>query len=733
MIKKITSIKNVGKFKHFSETDDSISFKENTFIFAKNTQGKSTLTAILKSLATNNPKYILKRKTFNSSDQNIVIVMDHNYIFNTSWNNNYNKIKTFDSEYILENVYSNDLIDEEKQEKIASIVLGQKGLDLEKVWQDVKVQITDNANRKSEISRIYSSTFNKNTLVFSDFLKLQLQSKIDISTDIKKGKDKLESYSNQEEISSTLEKINNEIDKFSLDKTELNKTLEMDQEIVNRHFLNHLKTSYGAINFISSGVQIMKDNKCPFCSQDMLASEPAKLLKAYSILFSQNYKNIKESLRRTLSFLNGWEFEKDTLTFSSKLVDLGLDININTEINNISEQKKKLNEELIKKNEDLTYQINFESMEKIESDLKLLKIEIDKYITVYAKSFKTEDVSLLKLNISKLETQEKRHQKVWKDLCDEYLDLENKYKDDLKPKEEVAFKEKNEYANNILSQYQSAINDILDKLGADFELTSFSIPVNRVDKIKLFSIKFKGYENEISLTDSDLGYSIKNTLSDSDRRLLAFAFFVADIKNTVNLSDYIIVLDDPMSSYDIDRKRFTIKVLRDELLNIHDEKPLQLIILTHEENFFKLLYEYFKENETFLTIKYSKEDDTSKITPCDISDEFLKHDHYKKLDYYKKCLNGNIENIDLSGMRIVLEEVIKINHYLLMDKSIVESGAIINWYKENCGNKEINQKINDIFPHLSHHTQSNDVAETIYSEEDKKGIVKDFINLLPTI
>ena len=372
-------------------------------------------------------------------------------------------------------------------------------------------------------------------------------------------------------------------------------------------------------------------------------------------------------------------------------------------------------------------------MEKIKDGLKRLKNEIEKDITVYSRSFKIEEISQLKLNISQLEIQEKRYQKVWEDLCNEYIDLENKYKNDFKPKEKVAFKIKNEYANNILSQYQSAINNILDKLGADFELTSFTIPRNRIEKIKLFSIKFKGYENEIALTDSGLGYNIINTLSDSDRRLLAFAFFVVDIKNTENLSDHIIVLDDPMSSYDIDRKRLTVKVLRDELSNGQNEKPQQLIILTHEENFFKLLHEYFRENKTFLAIKYSKEDDTSKIVPCDIDEDFLKQEHYKKLEYYEKCSNGNIENIDLSDMRIILEEVIKINHYLLMGKSIMESGGMVNWYKENRGNEKINQKIDDILPHLSHHTQSNDIAETVYSEEDKKGIVKDFIKLLPTI
>ena len=727
MIKKIKTIKNVGKFKHFSETDDAISFGKNTFIFAKNTQGKSTLGAILKSLTTNNPDYIVGRKTFNSTVQNVAIEIDSDYVFNTAWNKNY-KIKIFDSDYILENVYSNDLINEDKQERIASLILGEKGKELEKAWQDARLAISVNAQREREISAIYSSTFDKTVEDFSDFLKLK--DKKDISNEIKSAKNKLDSFNNQEEISSVLQDISDKIDEFSLDKTELDKTLQLDQKIINDHLSEHLKTSEGAINFISSGLNIMKDSKCPFCSQDIVSGEPAKLLEAYNVLFSENYKTIKKSLREAVSFLNNWEFEKNVLTYFSKLGELGLNTDFGARVESASAQRKNLMDELNKKNSDLTYEINFETFEEIKNVLLALKDEIEKLKTIYGRSFSESDLANLKVEIAKLEIQEKRFKKTWIDLSDEYTDLEKKYEEDLKPKEELTFKAKNDYANGILSEYQTAINDILSKLGADFELTSFSFPENRIEKIKLFKIKFNGYGNEVSLTDSGAGYSIKNTLSDSDKRLLAFAFFVVDIKNTKDLSDYIVVLDDPMSSFDIDRKRQTIMVLRDELFNVDHDKPQQLIVLTHESNFFTLLDEYFTDDKKFLSIKYSKEDDTSKIVPCDIDDEFLKQAHYKKLEYYEKCASGEIEDINLSDMRVVLEEAIKSKNYLKIDKSVISSGSIINWYKENVGTDEINQKIDDIFPNLSHHTQSDGVSETVYEEGEKRAFVVDFLNLL---
>ncbi|TRZ81434.1 hypothetical protein D4R86_02535 [bacterium] len=277
------------------------------------------------------------------------------------------------------------------------------------------------------------------------------------------------------------------------------------------------------------------------------------------------------------------------------------------------------------------------------------------------------------------------------------------------------------------------MNKILGGLGADFELTDFLIPQNRRETIKLFGLKFSNTEEKIPLINSNSGYHLKNTLSDSDKRLLAFAFFVVDIRNTENLSEYIIVLDDPMSSFDIDRKRHTIKILRDELYNRNDGKPQQLIVLTHEPKFFTLLDKFFGEDKTFLRIKYFINDNTSKIIPCDINEEFLKEEYYKKLDYYKKCLDGKIEKINLSNIRIILEELIKIKYYLDIDKTVINNGSIVSWYKENRGSLDINNKISDIEPHMSHHTQSNGISEEDIEESEKLGIVIDFLDLIKKI
>ena len=154
MIKKIINIKNVGRFSNFCGRSDELSFSKHTFIFGKNTQGKSTFTAILRSLSSGNSDFIIGRKTFDTTtDQNVVIETDDGQkIFNgTIWNSALD-IKIFDSLYITENIYSDDYLDENKQNKIATIILGKEGKRLEKEYKDSKQKLDENSKAKTDIT-----------------------------------------------------------------------------------------------------------------------------------------------------------------------------------------------------------------------------------------------------------------------------------------------------------------------------------------------------------------------------------------------------------------------------------------------------------------------------------------------------------------------------------------------------------------------------------------------------
>ena len=67
MIKKAKKLKNVGKFYDFSAQENALDWRKNTFVFAPNAYGKSTLVNVLSSLRDNDPKLIRARKTLGTS------------------------------------------------------------------------------------------------------------------------------------------------------------------------------------------------------------------------------------------------------------------------------------------------------------------------------------------------------------------------------------------------------------------------------------------------------------------------------------------------------------------------------------------------------------------------------------------------------------------------------------------------------------------------------------------
>src|SRR3989344_7805441 len=100
MLKRIQQIQNIGKFANCNAA--GCEFGNQTIIFGYNTRGKSTLTAILRSLQTGNNSILIGRKTFGATaSQKIEIDFDENstntkYVFqNQAWNKKNQNILIF--------------------------------------------------------------------------------------------------------------------------------------------------------------------------------------------------------------------------------------------------------------------------------------------------------------------------------------------------------------------------------------------------------------------------------------------------------------------------------------------------------------------------------------------------------------------------------------------------------------------------------------------------------------
>jgi wobble nucleotide-excising tRNase len=122
-------------------------------------------------------------------------------------------------------------------------------------------------------------------------------------------------------------------------------------------------------------------------------------------------------------------------------------------------------------------------------------------------------------------------------------------------------------------------------------------------------------------------------LSQGDKSALAFAFFLARLENDPTLSEQTIVFDDPLSSLDSCRRRYTRKKIA-ELA----QKAAQLILLTHEEATVAEVADLLTESECCL-LHFKEQSDFSVILSTSVK-ELTASEYVKCFDRMQHFLFG---------------------------------------------------------------------------------------------
>lgn len=128
-----------------------------------------------------------------------------------------------------------------------------------------------------------------------------------------------------------------------------------------------------------------------------------------------------------------------------------------------------------------------------------------------------------------------------------------------------------------LTEYQARINEWLETFGAPFSITKMGHNYSGGGPPKTeYSLKIRS--TTVPLAGGPPSFA--TTLSDGEKRTLAFAFFIAQVFANPELATSTIVLDDPMSSFDDDRQTATIDAIR----RLSQEAD-QVIVLAHDYRF----------------------------------------------------------------------------------------------------------------------------------------------------
>lgn len=397
---------------------------------------------------------------------------------------------------------------------------------------------------------------------------------------------------------SLLDRINNinEILSFSEDKTKL--------DFVKQYLDNF---DLEEKNWKIKGAILLKNNKCPFCEQNIDNNSIVQMYKDY----------VNSKLRKTEEFINEqknyFESMNNNIDFQYKIneakaknIDKIFDLNINTQIQQNIEKIKKFNLDIIellnnKLKEENLYCDCSDSIENINLSI------YEKIMTEYHQLL--SDLEDINKRILKASSERKKVTENYLNTTGKFI-VYNSVRKDLEEFKLLYKKslELNKEAEELKKIYQEelkgknellkTINSILD----DFTITNY-----RIDE------KFDLYLNDCAISQK-----AEKLLSDGEKNIIAFALFISELKLLYSeLEKSIIFIDDPITSVDYPNLYSIYNYLIDI---IAENNSSQIIITSHNILFLNLFKFRYNGNATYFKLKEDSNGKTNCYLDTDTSD-----------------------------------------------------------------------------------------------------------------
>ena len=759
MINRIIKIKGVGKFFDFSLKASSLwngEFRPITLIYGENGIGKSTLTSILRSLK-NDDSLVYQLRSFGINDSPEVILKFDDEAKNIEykngeWDKNKKNIEIFDTHFINTNIFTGFEILPQHRKNLFEIVIGDEGVSLKYQISNLKNQIKEKNNDLKDISRKVAKFIN----VYEIDEILLLQFDFDIETKISKKQKEIDASRAFEKIKLSpvfreMALIDYEIRYENL-KAFCQKSIDnISQEYIEKveNHKNSLNLKNRSEKWIKDGVDNIQNNKCPFCLQNI---ETVDIVKAYTQYFNEQYiamqrntkllqnkvkdinleqifSNIEIDYASNNGYFKFWSsylnieivelsitnFKKQTIEITRKLKEL-VDLKSNNpikpvEIDIINELEKILNEgnqEFIKYNEIIK-----------RENLKIKAL----------KEKEVKDVNILEKELEKLKAIKIRQTEEVKKLCSAYQ-KNNKEITDLKIKNSDLQTQLKQYTFKIFSSYKEQINNYLQKFAPYLEIRELKSTYRGGGKDPFADYGLYVSGNKIDFKADSMNPNVKYSLSEGDKSALAISFFLAKVFSDNNIEKKIIVFDDPISSFDINRKTSTISHLYQL-----SQKANQLIVLTHNLLFARDFWEKVKKNTQSLRLSFIR--NSTVIADYDIESETINglFKDFSMLDNYLTFgVSSDTEKRNVARcIRPIIEGYFRIKFYgqfnanewlgdFLKKISISDDNSILSKLKIYYSDLD---EIND-FAKKFHHTNPNADSESIYDSELEKYVKNTF-------
>lgn len=628
MINNIKLINNLGIYKDYKSDSELQNFNKYNLFYGWNGSGKTTISRLFRILEKkeipveyDNIKFNIEIDSQKYSEKNYKNINENVFVFNEefieeniNWDESINKILLLSEDKIKE-TQEYTLI---KENINGNEKTGTKGLNKvyleEKDKLDSENKIIEDAYSKiAKNIKINFQAIDSNDREYSSFNKTKIQKILDNQ---EKLAEIIDNNQKEEEISNLITAVKNEkketinyvkkeikIEEFV---TIYNKIRETLLKIVTAKVIERLKENDDISSWVNQGLELNKkynNEICEFCGNPLSRTRIEELENH----FNDEVSKIKNELEELSKKLEAYRINQDDIIIDKNLFYKENISNVDNLNNNIIAEVSKL--------DTIINSLKDSIEEKISNPFKKVEIEeIDRTKTIiesYNNYIITQDKYVKETN-EKTNNFEKQVKEIKKELANYYLKNEFQDEDIINKKEQ--YKKNKEKVDKIkaeldgklrrLNELESTLSN--ESLGAEKFNEKLNVFLG-YDELRLeFNKELKGYEILRKSTNSKA-----HKLSEGEKTAIAFVYYLTKLKENGNrIEDSIIVIDDPISSFDNNKLFSAYSCIKYEFDNCK-----QIFILTHNFNFFKLMRDWIQTKKEKIEGKTEKYYSIYKVEP----------------------------------------------------------------------------------------------------------------------
>lgn len=619
MIHRVQLLRNIGQFLSVNSAAN-IPLAPLTLVYSENGRGKTTLAAVLRSLATGDPMPIAERRRLAAQHPPHVVLECSGgpppAVFeNNAWNRTLADVVVFDDVFIDENVHSGLAVQPHHRQNLHDLILGTQAVTLSRRLQALVEQI-ETHNTALRATERAVPTADRGPFSVDDFCALAARPDIDQA--IQEAERVLAAAREQNAIRTT--PLFTLLSLPAFDLLAVERILLLDLPALDAATLARVQThiarlGQGGEPWAADGMRRITQEggdtatgTCPFCGQDLQGSTVIQHYRAY---FSDAYSALKRTVSDSVMAVNRAHgvdvpagFERslrvaiERRQFWSRFCEVA-ELTLDTAaivrdwraareaiiVQLTAKQAAPLEQlELSDRTRALvaTYEGHRDAIATINQRLR----EANRAISVTKERAAAADATILAGDLARVKAVKARHAPETAALCDDYL-RERAAKSATERLRDQARVDLEHHRATVFPGYQTAINLYLQRFNASFRLDSVTYANTRGGPTCTYNVIINNTPVPIGGVDPAPGEpSFRNTLSAGDRNTLALALFFSSLDQDAGLANKIVVVDDPISSLDDHRALTTVQEIR-RLAG----RAAQVIVLSHNKPFLCRLWE----------------------------------------------------------------------------------------------------------------------------------------------